>query len=167
MFPVISRTYAPIGKTPVITVSTEINARLYMASAVSPEGELLYMIRNKPFDGKAVIGYPEYLRTNLKRKLLIVWDGACIHDSPEIRTWLALRKTDDFFLAKQPHYSPELNADEQVWHQLKGYKLKNRCNQNVNALLPRIVKAMEELKKDTGLIQAFFRHPELGYNITI
>jgi transposase len=151
----------------VISVSTEINARLYMASAVSPQGDLLYMIRNKPFDSKAIIEYLEYLRTELKRKLLIIWDGASIHDSAEIRTWLALQKPNEFFLAKQPHYSPELNADEQVWHQLKGIKLKNRCNQNVKELQPRIVKAMDELKENKDLIKAFFNHPKLGYNITI
>ena len=144
-----------------------MNARLYMASAVSPGGDLAYVIRNQPFDTKAMIEYLKYLRAALKRKLLIIWDGASIHDSEEMRTWLALERPGDFFLAKQPHYSPELNADEQVWRQLKDVKLKNRCNQNVKELKPRIVQAMEDLKKDKSMIKAFFNHPKLGYNITL
>ena len=166
MFPAISRTYAPIGMTPTITVSTEINARLYMASAVSPQEDLLYAIRNKPFDSKAITEWLEYLRASMGRKLLIIWDGASIHDPQEIRAWLELQNAGDFLLVKQPHYSPELNADEQVWSQLKGGKLKNRCNQNVKELLPRIKIGMQEMQKDKALIMSFFKHPKLGYNYT-
>lgn len=165
VFPTLTHTYAPVGQTPEITVSTEINARLYMASAVSPDGDLLYMIRNQPFDSKAIIEYLEYLKENLQRKLLVIWDGASIHHSEEIRKWLEKQKEGDFFLVKQPFYSPELNADEQVWQQLKNRRLKNRCNQNVKELQPRIEKAMDEMKKDKALIQSFFRHPKLGYKI--
>jgi transposase len=161
--PVLSRTYAPKGKTPCITVSTEINARLYMASAISPDGDLLYMVRNKPFDSSAVIEYLEYLRKTCKRKLLVIWDGASIHCSEEVKNWLAKQQEGDFFLAQQPHYSPELNADEQVWHHLKGCKLKDTCNQNVKELQAKIVRAMDEIKEKKSLVKAFFRHPKLGY----
>ena len=165
VFPVLTRTYAPVGETPTITVSTEINARLYMASAVSPDGDLLYMIRNQPFDSKAIIEYLKYLKANLQRKLLIIWDGASIHHSEEIKQWLAKQKENDFFLVKQPYYSPELNADEQAWQQLKNCRLKNRCNQNVKELQPRIEKAMDDMKKNKTLIQSFFKHPKLGYKL--
>jgi len=38
----------------------------------------------------------------------IVWDGASIHHSEQIEKWLGKQPKDDFFLGKQPHYSPEL-----------------------------------------------------------
>lgn len=161
--PVLTHTYAPVGKTPVITISTEIHARLYMASAISPQGELFYMIRNKPYDSAAIIEYLSYLRATTRKKLLIIWDGASIHYSEELRNWLEKQKKDDFYLVQQPHYSPELNADEQVWHQLKGYRLKNTCNKDVKELQPKIVQAMEKLKDQKELIKAFFTHPDLGY----
>lgn len=135
-----------------------------MASAISPNGDLLYFLRNKPFDSQAIIEYLTYLMTSLKRKLLIIWDGASIHNSEETRKWLALQEQGAIHLVQQPHYSPELNADEQIWHQLKGVKLKNTCNQNVKELQPKIIEAMEQLKNDKKLIQAFFKHPELGYD---
>jgi transposase len=161
--PVLSRTWAPRGKTPCITVSTEVNARLYMASAVSEHGDLFFLIRKKPFDSAASIEFLEQIRKVSRRKLLVIWDGASIHNSEKIRNWLEKQPQSDYFLAQQPHYSPELNADEQVWHYLKGQKLKDTCNQNVNELKPKIEKAMLQLKQDKGRIAAFFRHPELGY----
>lgn len=134
-----------------------------MASAISPQGDLFFMIRNTPFDSKAIIEYLKYLRETCKRKLLIIWDGASIHHSVEIKAWLAKQQEGDFFLVKQPHYSPELNADEQVWQRLKGFKLKNTCNQNTKELQVKIVQAMQDMKNEKAIIQAFFRHPELAY----
>lgn len=134
-----------------------------MASAVSPQGDLFYLVRNKPFDSAAIVEYLEYLRTASGRKLLIVWDGASIHHSDLIKKWLAKQPQDDFFLAKQPYYSPELNADEQVWSHLKSCKLKNMCNQDVKELKPRVESALNQISLNTELIMAFFRHPELGY----
>ena len=134
-----------------------------MASSISPDGDLLYLIRNKPFDSSAIIEYLEYLRKTCGRKLLIIWDGASIHSSEEIKNWLTKQKDGEFYLAQQPYYSPELNADEQVWRQLKGCKLKDTCNQNVKELEVKIIKAMDQIKENKALIKAFFRHPKLGY----
>jgi len=64
---VLTHTYAPKGKTPVITTITEINLRLYIASAVAASGKVQYMIRNQPFDSKAIIEYLEYLHAVFHR----------------------------------------------------------------------------------------------------
>jgi transposase len=139
-----------------------------MASCISPKGDLRYMIRNKPFDSAAIIEYLRYLLAEFNQNLIIIWaggvpHGASIHDSKEVRTFLDTLPQGKLFLAQQPHYSPELNADEQVWYHLKNYKLKNTCNQNVNELQPKITKVMDDLKNNTDLIKNFFKHPELGF----
>lgn len=134
-----------------------------MASAISEHGDLFFLIRKKPFDSAAAIEFLEQVKRESGRKLLCIWDGASIHNSEEIRNWLEKQPKGDYFLAQQPHYSPELNADEQVWQYLKGQKLKDTCNRNLNELEPKIEKAMLQLKQDSGRIAAFFRHPELGY----
>jgi len=161
--PTITHTYSPCGSTPVITISTEISRRLYMASAISPFGDLLYMVRNNPFDSQAIIEYLEYLMEQLNRKLLIIWDGASIHDSQQLRNWLDKLPQGKIILVQQPRYSPELNADEQVWSYLKNYKLKNQFNQNLKELQKKTVQALEDIKANPQLIIAFFEHPELGF----
>lgn len=160
--PRLTRTYALKGKPATITISTEINARLYLASAIGTNGEMDYMIRNKPFDSKAIIEFLEQLLKKLNRKLLIIWDGASIHHSEEVKLFLTKVPENRLFLVKQPHYSPELNADEQVWCHLKNYKLKNTYNRNCQELYPKINSALAEMQKNTSLIASFFRHPELG-----
>jgi transposase len=159
----LTHTYAPKGQTPVITTSTEINLRLYVASAISPAGGLQYMIRKQPFDSEAIISYLEHLQQAFaRRKLLIIWDSASIHDSDKIRTYLSAQKKKRLHLEKQPLYSPELNADEQVWSYLK-QQLQNTCNQTAAVLYKRITQSMNALQQQPQLIQSFFHHPDLGF----
>jgi transposase len=160
---VLSHTYAPRGQTPVVTTSTEINLRLYLASAVSAQGELRYRVRNQPYDSEAVIEYLEYLLESFQQKLLIIWDGASIHDSRVVRAYLETKTGGELYLVMQPHYSPELNADEQVWNYLKNHKLKNTCNQTAQELKEKIIQVMDTLQKQSQLIQTFFHHPDLGF----
>jgi len=160
----LTHTYAPRGQTPVITTSTEINLRLYVASAISATGELQYIIRKQPFDSEAIISYPEHLQQAFDhRKLLIIWDGASIHDSQKVRSYLSLQKEPRLHLMMQPHYSPELNADEQVWSYLRHHKLKNTCNRNAAQLLTQITQVMKSLQQQPRIIQSFFHHPDLGF----
>lgn len=110
-----------------------------------------------------MIEYLKYLMNQFDQKLLIIWDGASIHNSAEMRTFLTTISPDRLFLAQQPHYSPELNADEQVWKHLKNFKLKNVLNQNINELKEKIVTVLEQLKDNKEMILSFFKHPELGF----
>lgn len=164
MASVLTHTYAPKGRTPVITTSTETSLRLYLASAITASGQLRYMVRHQPFDGKAIIEYLEYLAESLQRKLLIVWDGASIHHSKEVRKYLESKTQNELHLVLQPHYSPELNADEQVWNYLKQHKLKNTCNPTIQELKEKITTVMENLKHQPQIIQNFFHHPDLGFH---
>lgn len=147
----------------MVTTSTEINLRLYLASAVSAQGALCYQVRNQPYDSEAIIDYLEYLLERFHQKLLIIWDGASIHDSKAVRAYLDTKTGGELYLAMQPHYSPELNADEQVWNYLKNHKLKNTCNPTAAQLKEKITEAMDALQKQPQLIQNFFHHPDLGY----
>ena len=134
-----------------------------MASAISEQGDLAYIVRNKPFDSQAIIEFLNHLMTTLKQKLLIVWDNASIHASKEVKQFLSTLPKEQLYLAQQPYYAPELNADEQVWGYLKNHQLKNKCIQNSKELHEEIDKSMGEMKKKQDLIPNFFKHPKLGF----
>ncbi len=56
-----------------------------MASAISEQGDLAYIVRNKPFDSQAIIEFLNHLMTTLKQKLLIIWDNASVIDIYDTR----------------------------------------------------------------------------------
>lgn len=95
-----------------------------------------------------IVEFLKQLLAALRGKLLIIWDNALIDDCEKTRRFLdtdtSAKRLD---LAKQPTYSPQLNADEQVWGQIKSIGLKNTCYGNVKELKPKLIEEMEKLKK--------------------
>lgn len=97
-------------------------------------------------------------------KLLIIWDNASIHDCEKTRRFLETNASAKrLYLAKQPTYSPELNADEQVWSQIKCVGLRNTCYRNIKELKPKLIAEMEKLKNKPELIRQFFHHEDVGF----
>lgn len=157
-------TYARRGEPPVVEINTEITKRLYLASGISAKGELIYKIRKKPFDGAAIVALLKQMLKKFSGKLLIVWDNASIHDCEETRRFLTIEeRAKRLHLAKQPTYSPEVNADEQVWNQIKTVGLKNTCYENIKELKSKIIKEFEKLKSKPNLIKQFFHHEDVGF----
>jgi transposase len=158
------RTYAPGGKPARLPINTEVSRRLYLASAISSSGDLLYGVREKAFDGQGIVDFLKQILGAVTEKVLIIWDNASIHDCEKTRQFLSQdAEAKRVHLAKQPTYSPQLNADEQVWSQLKCVGLKNTCYQNVKELGSKVIEEMEKLKMDRQRIQQFFHHPDLGF----
>jgi transposase len=160
------RTYAPRGKPAILQINSEIGRRLYLASAISPKGELFYQVRENPFDAQAITEFLLHLLDNVakKKKLMIIWDNASIHDCLVTRNFLQTQpKAKRLHLVKQPTYSPQLNADEMVWSYLKCNALKNSCYLVVKDLKSKVIELMEEMKLARHRIQQFFHHPDLGF----
>lgn len=64
------------------------------------------------------------LRAQLKRKLLIVWDGAAQHKIRIVREYLDSTK-GAVQMALLPAYAPDLNPVECLWAWLKRHALAN------------------------------------------
>ena len=160
----VGYTYARCGERPVIETSTEISNRMYLASGISASGELVYKVRRQPFDGATIVEFLKQMLAQLNGKLLIIWDNASIHDCQKTHQFLATNEqAERLHLVKQPTYSPQLNADEQVWHQIKYVGLKNTCYRNIKELKPRLIEEMEKLKNKPKLIKQFFHHEDVGF----
>lgn len=155
-------TYAPRGKRPCIQVNSSVSDRLYVASAVSAQGRLLFHHRNEPYDTDGIIDFLKYLLEVTQTKLLVVWDGASIHKSKKLKEFLAqYEQAKRLHLVIQPAYSPELNADEQVWQWLKNVALKNACLLNFKELKTRVLEQINRLAETPALLKNFFLHPDL------
>lgn len=157
-------TYARVGEPPETQINADVTNRLYLASGISETGDLIYLIRRTPFDGAAIVALLKQFLRQLSGKLLIVWDNASIHDCEKTRDFLVAEKqAKRLHLVKQPKYSPEVNADEQVWNQIKNRGLKNTLCKTIKELKAKVVKEFEKLKNKPELIKQFFHHEDVGY----
>ena len=96
---------------------------------------------------------------------MVIWDNASIHDSAFTRAFLSEDpQAKRLYLSKQPTYSPEFNADEQVWGQLKCHGLLRVCCHTIKELKVKVREEMDKIKNNPELIRQFFLNPDLCYS---
>lgn len=163
LLPQLRRTWAPAGQTPILIEGCQY-AHLSVLSAISHQGDLYYQLQESSYTGTEIAQFLGDLCKLTQQKLLIIWDGASIHRSQEVKDWLRTENVDDRVqLALLPAYSPQLNAAEQVWAWLKGGELKNLCCKTLDELTQKVQTAFEKLTEQTELIRNFFAHPEVAF----
>ena len=162
-FPSVWRTYAPKGETPVVTHGP-LYGGLQVMSLITENGRLHYQTKPGSFTGSDVVDFlRELLYHYRSRKLLIIWDGAPIHRSMDVRTFLKEEARGRVHLEPLPAYSPELNAEEQAHGYVKTNRLRNRLFTTLDDLRSAVVAGFEYLKERRGLILNFSRNKEVGF----
>jgi transposase len=152
----VTRTYAPIGQTPVLRVPLTWD-HLSVISAITPKGALYVQTQKEAFNGARVVKFLKHLLAHIPGKLLIIWDGLPAHHGPAVREFLAQGGAQRIHLERLPGYAPDLNPDEGVWRYLKHVELKNLCCHDLDELHVQLRKAIARLRHKTDVIQACFR----------
>jgi len=155
LLPGVVRTWAPVGETPILRCKLTYD-HYSVISAITPAGEIYLTMQTKAFNSAAVIAFLQQLLNAIEGRLLIVWDGATIHRSQAIKTFLAEGASERLWLERLPAYAPDLNPDEGIWHYLKHVELKNVCCRNLHHLGLELTAAVERLAAMPHLISACF-----------
>jgi len=108
------------------------------------------------FNSAGIIKFLKELLAAIEGKLLIIWDGATIHRSKEIKSFLADGAAKRILLERLPGYAPELNPDEGIWHYLKHVELGNVCCRDMADLGDKLTAAYQRLANKPEIIKACF-----------
>jgi transposase len=81
-------------------------------------------------------------------------DGAPMHRSRAIKTFLAEGAAKRLRLKQLPGYAPDLNPDEGIWAYLKYVQLRNVCCTDLNDLLQHLHLATARLRHKRGMSSA-------------
>jgi transposase len=155
LLPGVVRTYAPRGETPVLRGMLTRDHWSVM-SAITSQGHLFTRRRDHPLTSWESILFLCHLRRRIGTALLAIWDGAPIHRSEELQTFLAQGGTTFVHLEPLPPYAPDLNPGEGVWQQLKNVELRNLWCQDLSHLSHALTLALRRLRRKPEIIQSFF-----------
>lgn len=158
--PFVTRTYAPVGQTPVLRAPLSRD-HLAVISGVTAAGRLFPHIQDEPFCGEHVVNFLRQLLRQIPGKLMVIWDGATIHRCQAVKDFLAAGGAKRLHLERLPGYAPDLNPDEGVWNLLKHWELANRCCHDLAELAWELRLAIRRLQRAPHRLQACFR--ECGY----
>jgi transposase len=158
LLPMVVRTYAPVGKTPILRENLTRD-HLSAMSAITLEGKLYMMEQDRAFKGEDAVRFLKHLMRQIPGKLLVVWDGSPIHRGGAVEDFLASGAASRLRLEQLPGYAPDLNPAEGVWKHLKCVELKNLCCESLAELKVELRKAKERLRHKRGVILGRIRQP--------
>lgn len=155
-------TWSPRGRTPVVK-ATGARFGCNMVSAISPTGELRFMVTEKRMNADLFCEFIDRLMHGEDGHVLLIVDGHPSHKAKKVAEHIK-RYNGRFHLYLLPGYSPELNPDELVWGWVKNHQIgKDASISNKKELMSAARAALASLQKQKDKIVGFFRHSDLSY----
>ena len=152
--PVLGKTWAPRGQTPLQKV-TGNRGSIAAISAVSDDGRLIFNLHRGRFRSAEIIHFLEQmLKHHPRRHLVVVMDQAKPHTSKMTKAFIACQKRLHVFYL--PSRSPELNPDEKIWNHLKHQELKSHQATNLGELEKLTDRKLRKMASDPSLIRGIF-----------
>ena len=163
--PLVRRTWAPRGCTPVIKV-TRPHDRISVigAMSISPRhkhfGFHFHLSEdNANFHGDSVVRFIEDVRRRIHGPMTLLWDAIRIHLGKPVSDYLATHRR--IVVEPFPPYAPELNPVDYVWSYVKYDRLPNFCPSGLSELRTRITAEFRRLQKQPDLLESLFRRAGL------
>jgi len=164
--PLLRRTWAPRGCTPIVKIS-EPHGRISVIAAItiSPERRhfSLYFQRsvdNANFRAKSVVHFIEDVRHKVRGPITLLWDRIPIHRAESVTDYFARHRR--LVVEEFPPYAPELNPVDNVWSYVKYNRLANYSPRNLDELRERITAEFYRLQNRPDLLRSFFKHTGLS-----
>ena len=163
--PLVRRTLAPRGKTPLLSTRCKWREKVSMIAALGVRARSKHLslhfrtYKRQYINNEKAADFLRQLLRRVRGKIIVVWDGGNMHKGDPIRQLLA--RTRRLQLERLPAYSPEFNPAEYIWKHLKFDKMANFCPLNVEHI-DRVVKGhLRRLETNPEKLGQFLRQSKL------
>jgi transposase len=165
--PLVKRSWAKIGQTPVLDVDGGHRDKVSVIAgvSVSPTSRRLGLyFATEPdgfFTADKVVPFLRDLLKHLRGNVVVVWDRGNNHKGPIMRKFLSRNRR--LTLEMLPPWAPELNPVEPLWSWLKSGELANFIPDDTGNLDDEIVESLIGLKFDPELLKALWGRSDLPF----
>lgn len=161
--PVVRRTWAPRGQTP-IQYSWDRHERLStLAGLTLAPGRrrlgLYFQIHDHNIHAEEVVSFVHLLHRHLRRAFILVLDRLSVHR--KVVRLLREAGVDWVEVEWLPSYAPDLNPVEMIWNHTKYADLANFIPDDLGHLRRAVDSSIQGIRKDGQLIRSFFQHAGL------
>jgi putative transposase len=166
MAPVVRRSQAPRGQTPVVKHKAKQREKVSLIAALSLSpvqrhlGLYFQTYPNDYVDNAKAAEFLRQLLRHLRGRVIVVWDGGPMHRGPALRR--LLQRHPRLTLEKLPAYAPELNPVEYLWNYLKYTLLANFAPSSVGLLHAVAEADLEWIGHDQQRLRSFYEASGLG-----
>jgi transposase len=166
--PVVRRTWAPRGETPILIHTGGHWKRLSVAGALAFRWDgrrtrFFFQTRAGTYTDIALVAFLRALKRHFPRqRVLLIWDGLGGHKSHVMTAYLA-RQRAWLTVERLPGYAPELNPIEQVWGNVKTREMANVCAPDLATLRRPLRAGFARVRRQPELAFAFLQHAGLAF----
>lgn len=161
--PVVRRTWAPRGQTPLLRHTGSNWQRLSIAAALAFRWDgrrtrLYFQTQPSTYTDTTLISFVRALKRHFRgQRVILIWDGLRAHKSRRMTTYLAAQR-QWLHVDRLPAYAPDLNPVELLWGNLKARELANLCPADIMALRRPIRSGCGRVRRQPALAFAFLQH---------
>jgi IS1 family transposase len=162
LFPTITRCWTRIGLQRVILTPGVRAAKRWNWGAVNPvTGQTVSVIHHRRNNVGfrrllAAISRAYDLSANSERKVVLFVDNDMAHKAKAVRRLLA-KHENRIELEWLPSYSPELNAQEDIWQHMRRRVTHNHYFEHMDALLEAVEQFHHQLEREPGQVLRLLR----------
>lgn len=160
LLPLVRRTLAPRGHTPVLTVKASHRDKLSLIAGLtlSPRRRRVGLhyrgYAKQSVNQVRTAAFLKQLLRQVRGPIVVLWDRGSMHRGPALRA--LLDKHPRLSVEQLPPYAPELNPVEQLWNHLKYDDLANYAPYDVAELATTARKYLERTRPNQHRLKKFF-----------
>lgn len=155
------RGFAPKGRTPEVPSFSKIE-KINMISAINNQGTCRFMCYEDNMTQQRFIEFMKRLIRDAGRKVLFIVDNLRVHHGRKVKGWLERHETEIEVFYTSP-YSPEINPDEYLNHNLKQSVHSGMLPHTKADIRKKTHSFMRTLQKSPEKVARLFEHKNLEY----
>ena len=155
------RGFSPKGVTPVVPSFSKVE-KINMISAINAQGTCRFMCYEDSMTQQRFIEFMARLVHDSDRKVLFIVDNLRVHHGKKVQEWLD-KHTDEIEVFYTSPYSPEINPDEYLNHNLKQCVHSGILPHTKTDILKKTHSFMRTLQKNADKVTSLFKHKRLDY----
>ena len=168
MAPLVRRSWAPRGKTPILYQKTRSRNKISAMGALttSPGFRKVHLIfrllTDNNFGARECLAFLRQLMKNTSGKVILIWDRLRAHRSKIVDRFIKSQRRLSIELL--PPYAPDLNPVESIWSHLKMNKMANYCPKDLIELQVKTKKSFCNIRSETTVLKNLLKHVPLNFD---
>jgi transposase len=155
------RSYGKRGQTPVVP-GTGQRFRCNLISTLTNHGKLYFKLFTQNFNGEGMLDFLRRLIRQIPQKVFLIVDKHPVHLSAKVTRWLE-RHGDRIRLFLLPSYSPELNPDELLNHDVKANAVGRKRPKTKVEMIQNVRRHLRRRQRQPEVIKRFFQEKHVVY----
>ncbi len=155
------RSYGRRGQTPVIP-GTGQRFRCNLISTLTNHGTLYFKLFTQNFNADIMLDFLRRLIRQIPQKVFLIVDQHPVHLSAKVKHWLE-RHEDRIRLFLLPSYSPELNPDELLNHDVKANAVGRKRAKTKGEMMQNVRRHLRRRQRQPDVVRRFFREKHVAY----